>query len=61
MRRCGSTRWSTPPSERYPAIDDLRARLLAEDGVDSEIRPVAYRFKRGAVEVLVLKPPEDER
>ena len=42
---------------RYPAIDDLRARLLAEDGVRSEIRPTAYRLKRGAVEMLVLKPP----
>lgn len=47
--------------QRYPAIDDLRTRLLAEDGVESEVRPVAYRFQRGAVEALVLKPPDRER
>ena len=47
--------------QRYPAIDNLRARLLVEGGVDSEIRPVAFRFKRGASEVLVLTPPQAER
>jgi len=44
--------------QRYGAIDDLRHALLA-DGADSEIRPVGYRFQRGADEVLVLAPPPD--
>lgn len=38
---------------RHPGIDDLR-RLLAADGVESEVRRVDYAFQAGADEVLVL-------
>jgi hypothetical protein len=42
--------------QRHPGIDDLR-RILAADGVDSEVRRVDYAFQRGADEVLVLAAP----
>ncbi len=43
---------------RYPAIDDLRARLMAEDGVRSD--PSTASDSAGSGEMLVLSPRRGE-